>query len=346
MTAKKNYIHMKIALLGCKGTTLDILNNLHQKGKVKISQLITLSEDNARKNKVAFYQGKQLIEYCDKQNIPCYVSQTYNLNNETDLAFFKDSKIDLLITIGWERLVPSEILQTLAKFSCGMHGSAYGLPKGRGRSPLNWSILTGHRKFITYLFKYDPFVDAGEIIGLKAFDINEFDTISSLHYKNRLVMQQLLETYVPLIEKNEVVFYPQPPLEPSFYPKRTDEDGAIDWHQKTDEIYDLIRAVSDPYPSAFTFLDDKKILITIAYPFDTALFDSCVKPGTIMDISVSQDQFVVKTASGSLLVTKFTGCPITELQVGQVLKSADSKAILKNIAGRYSPETKDTEKEI
>lgn len=337
---------MKIALLGCKGTTLDLLNNLHQNGKVKISQVITLSTENAQKNKVAFFQGQQIENYCKKREIPCYVTQTYHMNHEKDLAFFKESKIDLLVTIGWERLVPSEILQSLGKFSCGMHGSAYGLPKGRGRSPLNWSILTSHRKFITYLFKYDPFVDAGEVIGLKAFDINEFDTISSLHYKNRLVMQQLLETYVPLIEKNEIIFYPQPPLPPSFYPKRTDEDGAIDWHQKTDEIYDLVRAVSDPYPSAFTFLDGKKLLITTAFPFDTALFDSYIKPGTIMDVSVSQDQFVVKTASGSLVVTKFSGCSIHELKAGQVLESANSKLILGRIKERYSPETKEEEKEI
>ncbi|OFY97775.1 MAG: hypothetical protein A3K10_03610 [Bacteroidetes bacterium RIFCSPLOWO2_12_FULL_31_6] len=337
---------MNIALLGCKGTTLDLLNNICQNGKIKISQVVTLSEENAQKNKVAFYQGNQLKAYCSKNNIPCYVSQTYHMNNEADIAFFKESKIDLLVTIGWERLVPSEILQTLGKFSCGMHGSAYGLPKGRGRSPLNWSILTEHRKFITYLFKYDPFVDAGEIIGLKPFDINEFDTISSLHYKNRLCMQQLLETYVPLIEKNEVVFFPQPPLDPSFYPKRIDEDGVIDWHQKTNDIYNLVRAVSDPYPSAFTFLNNKKVIITTAFPFDTAMFDSYIEPGTILDISVSQDQFVVKTKNGSLLVTKFSGYPILDLQTGQIFTSVNSDITLEKILERYAVDVKEEEKEI
>jgi methionyl-tRNA formyltransferase len=337
---------MKIALLGCKGTTLDLLCNLGQHGKVKISQVITLSEENASKNKVAFYQGKQILEYCKNYTIPHHITETYHMNHEDDLFFFQQNKFDLLIVLGWERLVPSSILQCLGKFSCGMHGSAYGLPKGRGRSPLNWSILTGHRKFITYLFKYDPFIDAGEIIGLKAFDINEFDTISSLHYKNSVVMQQLLETYVPLIEKNQIVFYPQPPLNPSFYPKRTDEDGAIDWYQKTDEIYDLIRAVSEPYPSAFTFLKNKKLIITTAFPFDTALFDSNIKPGTIMDVSISLDQFVVKTSSGSLLVTKFSGCSSLELQIGEVLESVNENEILNRIIERYAIGTKEEEKEI
>ena len=72
---------------------------------------------------------------------------------------------DLLCALGWGRLVPEAVLQMLGKFACGMHGSAFGLPRGRGRSPMNWSIITGHNRFITSLFRYTPGMDDGDILG-------------------------------------------------------------------------------------------------------------------------------------------------------------------------------------
>tara|TARA_B100000809_G_scaffold46738_1_gene41140 strand:- start:5251 stop:6270 length:1020 start_codon:yes stop_codon:yes gene_type:complete len=338
---------MKITLLGAKGTTLDLLNNLVISKKVDITNVVTLSKENSAKNKVAFYKGTELVDYCESNGIDVHVTSTYHMNSEVDLDFFKQLKTDLLLVIGWERVVPNQILKTLGKFACGMHGSAFGLPKGRGRSPLNWSLITGHRKFTTYLFRYNPEIDAGDIIGFKTFDINEFDNIASLHAKNRNVMQQLVTTYVPLIDSGEVEFFKQPPLESSFYPKRTMEDGFIDWNSSSEEIYNLIRAVSFPYPSAFTFTEDsQKLVIDVAFPFDTALFNSNVAPGTIVDISISLNQFVIKTGTGSLLVSQFSGIDINKLAIESVLKSGDNAEIIQNITTRYDEGIVDDQKEI
>lgn len=160
-------------------------------------------------------------------------------------------------------------------------------------------------------------------------------------------MQQLVTTYVPLIASNKVEFFHQPPLESSFYPKRTMEDGFIDWNDSTETIYNLIRAVSFPYPSAFTF-DDKgqKVAIDISSPFDNALFDSNVIPGTILDISMALNQFVVKTGTGSLLVKQYSGVNLESLSIGFVLKSGNNKEIRRNIVGRYEEGIKDSQKEI
>lgn len=338
---------MKITLLGAKGTTLDLLNNLVSSKKVDITTVVTLSKENAVKNKVAFYKGDELVDYCENNGIDVHITSTYHMDSEADLEFFKQLKTDLLLVIGWERIVPSKILKTLGKFACGMHGSAYGLPKGRGRSPLNWSLITGHRKFTTYLFRYNPEIDAGDIIGFKTFDINKYDNIASLHAKNRNVMQQLVTTYVPLIDSGEIEFFKQPPLESSFYPKRTMEDGFIDWNTSSETIYNLIRAVSFPYPSAFTFTEDnQKLVIDVAFPFDTALFNSNIVSGTILDISLSLSQFIIKTGSGSLLVSQFSGIDINKLTVGSVLKSSDSEKIIQNIVTRYDKGIMDDQKEI
>lgn len=337
---------MKIALLGCKGTTLDLLNSIIEQQSFKIDMLITLPANIAEKNQVAFYKGPELASYCQQHAISVYCVQSYNLKYEEDFKLFQGLGIDLLLVIGWERLIPGEILQILGKFACGMHGSPFGLPKGRGRSPLNWSLINNHSKFLTYLFKYDPLIDSGQIIGMKVFDVNVFDTIATLHMKNRIAMGQLLKMYVPLIESNEVTFLSQPPEKPTYYPKRTPEDSGIDWQQSTRQIYNLIRAVAPPYPPAYCYYNGKKIFITEAHPFDSDMFHCSTIPGTIVDISISLGQFIAKTIDGTLFVKQFNGANIQDFKAGDVLKGVNHHDILQQIRQRYPENISSDQKEI
>jgi methionyl-tRNA formyltransferase len=335
---------MKIALLGCKGTTLDLLNSLT--GTVSFDTVITLPEDLAVKNKVAFYRANDIRQFCAQKNINCHFVKSYSLKNESDMEFFSKSNFDLMFVIGWERLIPSDILKSLNKYACGMHGSPFGLPRGRGRSPLNWSIITRKNRFITYLFRYKPGMDDGDIIGFKAFDVNEFDTIGSLHQKNRMVMGELIREYLPVMESGKETLWHQPPENPTFYPKRTAEDGFIDWTRSTDGIYNLIRAVSFPYPSAFTYLNDTKIIINKAFPFDNQLFPSHAKPGEIIDVSVALGNFIVKTGNGTLNVTDYEGMDINNIKRGMVLTGSNMEEIIRDIQTRYPDFIQDEQKEI
>jgi methionyl-tRNA formyltransferase len=309
---------MKTAVLGCKGTTLDLIASLSAHG-VAINQVITLPEPMAIKNRVAFFEGAAIARHCQQLSIPLHTVRSYALKNAADLSFFQSAKIDLLLVIGWERLLPSEVLASLGRFACGMHGSPFGLPRGRGRSPMNWSLITGHRRFVTYLFRYSPGMDDGDLIGFKVFDINEHDDIEALHMKNRICMSQLVAENYSQIADGTVRFVPQPNLPASFFPKRTREDGLIDWWRPTEEIHRFIRALAPPYPGALTRLGALELTVEEAAPFDTALYASGIHPGTILDVSHATQRFVVKTASGSLLVRSFKGAGIDQLIVGQRL---------------------------
>ena len=337
---------MKTVLLGCKGTTLDLLNDIVSQASVDIDRVITLPESIAKRNAVAFYRGAELESYCQEHEIPIHSVRSYNLMHAEDIRFFQEAYIDLLLVLGWERLIPDEVLGALGKFACGMHGSPFGLPRGRGRSPLNWSLIDGHSKFVTYLFRYNQAVDAGDVIGFKVFEINPFDTIASLHAKNRIAMHQLLRVYMPLIEADTVQLWPQPPGQPTYYPKRTPEDGSIDWNQTTDEIYNLVRALSPPYPPAFCHHGDTRVHVTEAYPFDTNLFDNSIEPGTVVDVSIALAQFVVKTGDGSLLVSKHDPSRTCDLKVGDRMEGTDHASTLRQIASRYPEGIAEAEKEI
>ncbi len=290
--------------------------------------------------------GPTIARVCEEEGIPLRWVRQYTLRSEEDEAFFREAQVDLLLVIGWERLIPADILKMLGRFACGMHGSPFGLPRGRGRSPMNWALIEGDTRFITCLFKYSPDTDAGDIIGMKAFEITPTDDIAILHTKNRISMLQLLETYLPLIERREVVLWPQPPERPSFYPKRAPEDGVIDWEQSTEEICRLVRAVASPYPGAYCFLDGQRVAIDEVVPFDRYLFSGKLLPGAIVDIVESRGWFVVKTCDGSLLVKSYRGVDPSQLQVGVQLVGGDHLQVLEQIRERYGKEIIDEEREI
>jgi methionyl-tRNA formyltransferase len=92
--------------------------------------------------------------------------------------------------------------------------------------------------------------------------------------------------------------------DPTYYPKRTPEDGAIHWHDSTRDIYNLIRAVAAPYPGAFTEIDGDRIFIWNAIPF-SADFGFDTDEGEIVQVFDSTSDFVVCTGDGTLLVTEW-----------------------------------------
>jgi UDP-4-amino-4-deoxy-L-arabinose formyltransferase/UDP-glucuronic acid dehydrogenase (UDP-4-keto-hexauronic acid decarboxylating) len=313
---------LKIAILGSKGTTLDLIAGLYGTAAWPIGAVVTLNATSAARNQVAFFRAADIAACCASTGIPCYQARSYGLTDAADQAFFARERFDLLCVLGWERLVPEAILRTLGKFACGMHGSAFGLPRGRGRSPMNWSIITGQNRFITSLFRYTPGMDDGDILGSRVFEINAHDTIETLHQKNRIAMLQVLTECLPRIASGETVLTPQPDGAPSYYPKRIPEDGLIDWTASTRAIHRLIRAVAPPYPGAFAHLDGRRLGILAAQPFDAGLFAANLAAGTIVDVSVAAASFVVKTVDGSLLVTEFDGIAADDLRVGMRLEGS------------------------
>ncbi len=308
---------LNLVFAGCKNTTLECMKAVLEMGK-KIDLLITISPELAKKNSVAGYYD--LSGFVRKNNIEVYISDSYNLKSDVDKKNLQDRKFDLMLVIGWQRLVPEWMLANIKIGSFGMHGSSRALPYGRGRSPMNWSLIQNKNMFITNLFRYNKDIDAGDIIDSVIFDINPFDTAQTLHYKNTLSMIKILRDNLDKMLKNEFTLSPQLNIRPSFYPKRTAEDGIIFWNRDTLEIYNLIRAVTEPFHGAFTFSGDAKILIWKAYPFDTRLFDPAIEPGTVIEKFMNGD-FIVKTGSDSMIITEYESLD-AKIEKGIIFNSA------------------------
>jgi methionyl-tRNA formyltransferase len=297
-------ISAKIAFAGCKNTTLECMRQFWEDG-FPIDYLITIKPDLGKKHLVSGYID--LTSFAMKNKISIYYANTYSMLNETDEQVINKLKIDLLFVIGWQRLIPKWLLDTLSIGAFGMHGSSEPLPKGRGRSPLNWSLIEDKKRFITNLFKYNEDVDAGEIVGSIEFDINPYDTCETLHFKNRIAMNRLLKIYLPKLLDGSVKLIKQGNGEPTYYPKRNPEDGIINWKNKTGDIYNLIRAVTRPFPGAFSFINKQQVLIWKSQPFDEKIrYDESI-PGEILEVFMNGN-FLVKTGDSTILITDYN-CP-------------------------------------
>jgi methionyl-tRNA formyltransferase len=123
--------------------------------------------------------------------------------------------------------------------------------------------------------------------------------------------------------------------EPRYLPTRKPEDGAIDWHLTKREIYNFIRALTSPYPGAFTYWNDVKIIIYKAIPFDVPIDFERFLIGEICVVYASTKNFVVRCSDGFILVRQWLSDKDWTPEEGMILKSADFKKQIREIVERW-----------
>jgi methionyl-tRNA formyltransferase len=166
---------------------------------------------------------------------------------------------DLIVTVGWYFMIPKR-MREIAPLGCiGIHGSL--LPKYRGGAPLVWAIINGEKETGLTLFYLEDGVDDGDIIDQKSFPIEEEDTIKDLLVKLEEDSIKVLLNNLPKIEKGNAPRIKQDETIATYVPQRKPEDGEINWEWDSKRIKNFIRAQTKPYPGAFTFMKNKKIII-------------------------------------------------------------------------------------
>ena len=236
--------------------------------------------------------------------VPFIPVETYDLDGPSDVARLQKEKIDVLLVVGWQRLIPSWLINQCSEGALGIHGSPGGISAGRGRSPQNWALILGASEFELSLFLIDDGVDSGDVISSASFRYEREDDINVSYLKVSMSSSKLI---VQALESGEALKSSSRPQtgEVYYFPQRFPEDGAIDWYRSSEEICRFVRALTFPYPGAFTWLGDRKILIWKARAFSgfQSLFPECEideTPGKVIFESTS-GAIVVRTGDGYIL---------------------------------------------
>lgn len=182
------------------------------------------------------------------------------INDTENIEFLKKLNPDLILVMGWSQLLNNDIIKIPKIGIVGSHPTE--LPKFRGRAPIPWTIIKGLKNSALTFFYIEEGVDNGDIVDQQTFEVQNYDDATSLYEKITKLGKNMLEKNLLLLEKGMVIRKKQ--NEEEFienWSKRNPSDGEINWQSSAKEINTLIRATTYPYPGAFTFFKNKKIIV-------------------------------------------------------------------------------------
>jgi len=163
-----------------------------------------------------------------------------------------------IVIASYDKIIPAKTLN-LTKFINIHHGD---LPRWRGRANINWAIILGKKYIGLTIHQAIPDLDAGAIYAQYRIPITDSDTVATIYAKINVTVKAKIST---IVKKVLLGFQGRPQRgQPTYCVTRLPQDGLIDWHQKTIQIDRLIRALTKPYPGAFTYVNGKKLIIWIA----------------------------------------------------------------------------------
>jgi methionyl-tRNA formyltransferase len=204
-----------------------------------------------------------VIEWAKKNEIPVFCPK--NVNTPEGIEMIRNLSSEVIFSFYYRNLLSRDILRLPSAGAFNLHGSM--LPAYRGRAPVNWVLVNGERRTGITLHYMVEAPDAGDIVGQKEVLIDFEDTARTLYQKLCVKGKELLEEVLPLIAKGVAPRLAQDLKQGSYFGGRKTEDGQIDWSWPVMQIYNLVRAVTEPYPGAFTHLPEgEKLLIWWALP--------------------------------------------------------------------------------
>jgi methionyl-tRNA formyltransferase len=234
--------------------------------------------------------------------------ETADVNAPDTIAATREVDPDLIFVVGWSQLVMDEFIGIPRHGVFGMHPTL--LPRHRGRAAIPWAILSGLAKTGVTLFEIaDGTADSGPILGQVEIPISHDETATTLYEKVTDAHLELVREVMPKLLDGTAERLPQDTRRASSWPKRTPADGIIDWEMRAPYLYDWVRAQTRPYPGAFTYLGEEKLVVWRARPVE---LDEPAPAGTI--VAQDGEGAVVACGEGGLVLEEVEGA--AELTVG------------------------------
>ncbi|MDB2527633.1 formyltransferase family protein [Candidatus Pelagibacter bacterium] len=251
---------MKIAIFFNSYRGLSVLNHLIKKKKYLID--VYLSKKNLNLSILKKIRKKYLI--IKKLNLKI-------------ISTIKKNKYDLLIVAGWPLIFSQELIKAAKYETINLHAGR--LPSYRGGSPLNWQIIEGKKNIYISIIKMTQKIDGGPVYITKKILLNTKENIRHLHNKVNKIFPYMVENTIQKIikkikpKKQNIKFK-------RYLKQRSDKDGKIKWSEMTDyQVFNLVRAITSPYPGAFYIYKRKKIRL---HSCKISKLKTFIKPGKFL----------------------------------------------------------------
>lgn len=165
---------------------------------------------------------------------------------------------DVNVLAGYSHIVSQEFIDASEIMTINTHAGE--LPGMRGSSPLNWALIEGRDSVTLSIIQVTRAVDGGDVLAERHIRTTYSTTIADLQDEaNRLFPEMLVEV-LNSIASRSLRKRRQEESQRAYYPLRFPDDGLILWDQLTaEQVHNRIRALTHPYPGAFTFGGGRRI---------------------------------------------------------------------------------------
>ena len=222
------------------------------------------------------------------------------------LDALKAAAPDVIVANNWRTWIGPEIFALPPHGTLNIHDSL--LPAYAGFSPLIWALINGEPEVGVTAHLMDGELDAGDIVLQRAVPVGSADTTTDLFHRTLDLIGPITIDSLALIASGRTDWTPQDRSKASFFHKRAEEDSLIDWTASAEELERLVRALSDPYPSAFTYHRGTKLRIT------GARVSASRYGGTPGRIFAREDDAVVIVAGSDARTGRNHGLAITRVR--------------------------------
>jgi methionyl-tRNA formyltransferase len=202
---------------------------------------------------------RSLAEVAKAAGVPVFYGE------ETDLGeTLRAIAPDLILSFYYRSLIPMRLLRIAPRGGLNLHGSK--LPRLRGRAPINWALVEGETECGVTLHHMVKAPDAGDLVAQRSWPIGPRDTAKDLFFRAVDEAKLLLRDVWPKIVDGTAPRIPQDASKATYRGRRGPDDGRIDWTKPAAAIDGLVRAVTDPFPGAFSALDGRKLMVWAGAP--------------------------------------------------------------------------------
>ncbi|OOV91319.1 MULTISPECIES: bifunctional UDP-4-amino-4-deoxy-L-arabinose formyltransferase/UDP-glucuronic acid oxidase ArnA [unclassified Pseudomonas] len=266
-----------------------------------------------------------VAQLCSLKGIPVHAPE--DANHPLWIERIAKLNPDYLFSFYYRNLLSEALLATAGKGAFNLHGSL--LPRYRGRAPANWVLVNGETETGVTLHRMVKRADAGAIIAQERVAIDRTDTALTLHAKLRNAASSLLHDTLPLLAQGKISETAQDESKATTFGRRTPADGKLLWKNSAEQLFNLVRAVTKPYPGAFCAVGEHKLIVWSA---DVVKGNEGLAPGRVISvdplrIACGQDSLVINAGQRNENGLYLSGPQLANelgLVDGSVLRGAES----------------------
>ena len=283
---------MKVVYMGTPDFAVDTLEAIVKAGH-EVALVVTQPDKAKGRGKKVCYTPVK--EKALEHDLP--VAQPEQVREEDFVEKLRAIAPDVIVVVAFGQILPESILN-IPKYGCiNVHASL--LPAYRGAAPIQWAVIDGLTESGVTTMYMEKGLDTGDIILQSKLSLAPDETGGSLFDKLAKEGAILLVKTLTMLGDGTATRTKQDDSKSSYAKMLTKDMGCLDFTKDAVILERLIRGLN-PWPSAFTKIQDKTLKIYVAEVVSEDVITFAAEPGTV--VAVDKKSFTVRCGKGALRI--------------------------------------------